>query len=79
MWTRSGLLGLVAAMSLAGLANVAQAGASLFADLGERPGLERIVESATAVWVADSRIGSTFEDVNLVRFKRLLVEQLCQL
>ena len=53
--------------------------ATLFADLGERPGLEKIVNGATAIWVADPRIGSTFEDTNIERFKRLLVDQLCQL
>lgn len=52
--------------------------ATLFSDLGERPGLERLVESATAIWTADPRISATFEETNLVRFKRLLVEQLCQ-
>lgn len=55
-----------------------QAG-TLFSDLGDRPGLERIVEAATAIWTSDPRISATFEETNLVRFKRLLVDQLCQL
>ena len=60
------------------VAKGAQAG-PLFADLGGRPGLERIVDRATGIWTGDARIAATFEDTNLVRFKRLLVDQLCQL
>ena len=52
--------------------------ASLYDGLGERPGLVRIVDAATAIWLKDPRIGGTFEDTNIERFKRLLVDQLCQ-
>lgn len=50
----------------------------LFAELGGRAGVEQIVEAATAIWTSDPRIASTFEETNIPRFKRLLVEQLCQ-
>lgn len=52
---------------------------TLFADFGGLPGLAGVVDAATTLWTADPRIASTFEDTNIDRFKRLLVEQLCQL
>ncbi len=52
--------------------------ASLYSDLGERPGLVRIVDAATAIWLKDPKVGPTFEETNIGRFKRLLVDQLCQ-
>lgn len=70
----------LAAMMTTGLVFAGQARAgTLFEDLGERPGLSRIVESAAALWQGDPRIGATFDNVNMTRFKRLLVDQLCQL
>ena len=53
--------------------------ASLFADLGEKPGIERLVTRAMAVWSTDPRVGPTFEDTNLVRFKRMFVDQICMI
>lgn len=52
---------------------------TLFDDLGQQPGLTRIVDSATAAWLADPRVAATFENTNITRFKHLLSDQLCQL
>jgi hemoglobin len=52
---------------------------SLYRAFGERSGLTKIVADATARWVADDRIKDTFDDINLDRFKGLLVDQLCEL
>lgn len=52
---------------------------SLFEDLGQKPGIERLVTRAMTIWSTDPRVGPTFEDTNLPRFKRILVEQICSL
>lgn len=75
MSIRSVALVLSLAATLVGAARAS----TLFADLGARPGLERIVDSAATIWLADPRVAKTFEDTNIVRFKKLLVDQLCQL
>lgn len=51
----------------------------LYHQFGDREGLVKLVDDATDRWVKDPRIGDTFNDVNLVRFKGLLVDQLCEL
>jgi hemoglobin len=57
----------------------ARADDSLYRDFGEREGLVKIIDDATGRWVGDERIKDTFDNINLVRFKRLLVDQLCEL
>src|SRR5277367_4826451 len=52
---------------------------SLYQAFGTRDGLVKIVDDATDRWVADERIKDTFDNINLVRFKNLLVDQLCEL
>ena len=52
---------------------------SLFDDLGQKPGIVRLVDRAVTVWSTDPRVGPTFEDTNMVRFKRLFVDQICQI
>ena len=71
----------VSAIALAAMLACATPGraATLYERLGGQPGLEKIVESATSIWTTDPRISSTFEETNLLRFKRSLVQQLCQL
>ena len=69
----------IAAVAACLLVASAAHAASLFDDLGQQPGLTRIVDSATAAWLADPRISATFDNTNISRFKRLLSEQLCQL
>ena len=51
----------------------------LYGEFGGKDGLTRLVEDVTDRWVKDPRIGDTFNDINLVRFKGLLVDQLCEL
>lgn len=52
---------------------------SLFQSLGEKPGIERLITQAMVIWIADPRVGPTFGDTNLPRFKRLIVDQICNL
>lgn len=51
--------------------------ATLFDDLGGQPGVSAIVDRAVARWLADPRVGPTFADTNMTRFRHLLNEQLC--
>ena len=55
------------------------AGDELYRDLGQYDNLVKIVDDATDRWVVDERIKDTFDNINLVRFKKLLVDQLCEL
>lgn len=50
---------------------------ALYHDLGERPGIARIVDDATANFLTDDRIKATFDNTNIARFKGLLTDQLC--
>ena len=52
---------------------------SLFDDLGQKPGIERLVDRAVKVWTTDPRVGPTFEETNMVRFKRLFIDQICMI
>ncbi len=52
---------------------------SLFDDLGGRDGLTRIVAASERIWLADERIRATFDESNMDRLGRLLIDQLCQL
>ncbi len=52
--------------------------ATLYADLGAKDGVAKLVEQAAAIWTTDPRIAATFEDTDMVRFKQKLAEQLCQ-
>ena len=61
------------------LAAAPGAKAALFDDVGGQPGIDRIVDDATARFLADPRVNKTFEDTNMDRFKKMLAAQLCQL
>ena len=50
---------------------------TLYDDLGANPGIERIVDTLVAVFDDDPRVGPLFEDTNMVRFRHMLVDQLC--
>jgi hemoglobin len=52
---------------------------SLYQKFGEKEGIVKIANDVTDRWVADPRIGQTFDDINLDRFKRLLADQFCEL
>jgi hemoglobin len=55
------------------------ANAALYDDLGGAAGIQAIVDKAVPRWLADPRVGPTFAETNMDRFRRLLAEQLCQL
>ena len=61
------------------LAAAPQARAALFDDVGGQAGIDRIVDDATARFLADPRVSKTFEETNMDRFKKMLSAQLCQL
>ena len=70
-----------AAALVAGLAGIATAPAfaddALYADLGQKDGIAKIVDAATANFLSDSRIKMTFDNTNIDKFKVSLVSQLC--
>lgn len=53
--------------------------ATLYADLGEQPGLTRIVEDLLHRAFADPRIQASLQDANIERLQGLLVLQFCKL
>lgn len=67
------LFGLMISISRPASAN------SLYADLGEKPGIERLVNQAMLIWNADPRVAPTFTETNLARFKRLISDQICSI
>ena len=60
-------------------ARAARCDDALYRDFGGRERIAKIVDDATDRWVKDPRIGSTFDNLNLDRFKKLLTDQLCEL
>lgn len=52
---------------------------SLYQALGEREGIERIVEGLLFRISEDARIVDQFEGINVDRFQRTLTEQICEL
>jgi hemoglobin len=52
---------------------------SLFDRLGRKEGITTIVNRTIDLSVADPRISSTFGNTNIVRLKKLLAEQICEL
>ena len=67
----------LAFVAAAAFASSAKAEDALYKDLGERPGIAKIVDDATANFLADDRIKATFDNTNIDRFKGLLTDQLC--
>lgn len=51
--------------------------ASLYRDLGEQPGITRIVEGMLLNIASDRRIARHFEDIDIVRLRDKLAEQIC--
>ena len=50
---------------------------SLYNGLGQRAGIQRIVEGMLIIAVKDERIGEPFKKIDIVRLRVKLVEQLC--
>lgn len=67
------------ALAAAILSGAAARAGTLFDDLGGHDGVVRLTDAMLERAIADPRIKSGFEDVNLPRLKRLLVEHLCQI
>jgi hemoglobin len=61
------------------LAVAPRAEAALYDDMGGQPVILRIVDNATARFLADPRVSKTFSETNMDRFKKMLADQLCQL
>ena len=70
---------LAATLAAGARASFAAGDDALYRAFGQRDGLVKIVADATNRWVADDRIKDTFDNINLERFKNLLVDQLCEL
>ncbi|WP_024697409.1 group I truncated hemoglobin [Pseudomonas avellanae] len=62
---------------LAGCAQQPPKDDSLYQDLGQRAGIQRIVEDMLMNIAKDERIVEHFKKVNIVRLRDKLVEQLC--
>lgn len=71
---------LLLAMVVAGapLRPSAATGATLFADLDGTSGIDRIVDGAVALFLADERIKLDFDNINPDRLRLRLKSQLCQ-
>jgi hemoglobin len=68
-----------AVFSLLAFGAQAQAGTTLYDDLGGHDGLEKIIDASVANYVTDDRIKHQFEDVNIDWLKVQLFDQFCQL
>jgi len=62
---------------LAGCAQHPPKDDSLYQGLGQRAGIQRIVEGMLIIAVKDQRIGEHFKKIDIVRLRDKLVEQLC--
>ncbi len=56
----------------------ARADDTLYAKLGERLGIERIVNNVTVLWLSDARVKDDFDNINMDHLKPRLVDELCQ-
>ena len=70
---------LQAGMALPALAQTEAVSAPVYEALGGKSGLDVIVADFVQLLLADTRINATFKDVDLVRLRRLLAEQFCEL
>ena len=70
-------LGLIFVVLLIGCAQQPPKDDSLYHALGQRPGIQRIVEGMLIIAVKDERIGERFKKIDIVRLRDKLVEQLC--
>lgn len=68
---------LVVVLTLAACAQQPPKDDSLYRDLGEQAGITRIVEGMLLNIAADPRIVRHFENVDIVRLRDKLVEQIC--
>ena len=71
------LLACLMLVLLAGCAQQPPKDDSLYHALGQRPGIQRIVEGMLIIAVRDERIGERFKKIDIIRLRDKLVEQLC--
>lgn len=76
--SRALLLAMVVVGAGAPLRPSAAAGTTLFADLGGTGGIDRIVDGAVALFLADDRIKLDFDNINPDRLRLRLKSKLCQ-
>jgi hemoglobin len=60
-------------------AGSAQAGETLFQQIGGEPKLRATVDKLVEVMLEDERINFTFAETDLAKFKSLLYDQICEL
>jgi hemoglobin len=61
------------------LAHPAFARDSLYQRLGGEAGIAHIARDSVALWLADDRIKTDFDNINLDRLRTRLTDQICQL
>jgi hemoglobin len=71
------VLGAFVAVALGGCAAQRHRETTLYQDLGGKEGIAAIVEAMLINTAEDERVASTFAAANLVRLRRLLEEQFC--
>ena len=71
------LLACLMLVLLAGCAQQPPKDDSLYHALGQRPGIQRIVEGMLIIAVKVERIGEHFKKIDIIRLRDKLVEQLC--
>lgn len=73
------LIGLVFCLSAAACSQKPQAPGQLYQALGAQAGLEQLVDGLLLEIEHDPQIVHHFQDTDIPRFRRLLIEQLCAL
>ena len=78
---RVAIIGLLAAATLAfGFVRHGHAADdSLYRDLGGRENIVKMIDIAMDKWLADDRIKDEFDNINFVRLKSKISEQICQI
>lgn len=71
---RSSMIAAALMLSFAACLCAAQAGDSLYHDLGERAGITQIIDKSMVLFLADDRIKDTFSQSNIPRLKGMLVD-----
>lgn len=72
--------GVVVCMMLAASACATEQGSqTMYRGLGERSGIERIVETFMPLLLADPRVGGSLKDADIPHLKEKLAEQFCYL
>lgn len=64
-------------VALAALSTSARAEDTLYHDLGDRPGIEKIANNMVDNALADDRIKHYFDNSNIPRIRMMLTDQLC--